>query len=156
MYRAQMFSVLNITLLQPEEDLAARLDGDARELSAYLSAAQEALRVHYADTEAEGDRALFVAVGPRFKHQFWLAGTSFLPGEKAAVEALTVATDPPAVQSGPVALALIYTISKTPGTRQELMVPEQWRAVVESAGYPLGIDDVILALWGTSEDQPNG
>jgi hypothetical protein len=107
----------------------------------------EALAAHYGATEAPGERALFIAVGPHFKCQLWLAGRSLLPGEQPAVEALAIAADPPAVQAGPVAVALIYTVGAASSSPEELTVPEAWRAVVEQAGRPLDIDDIILALW---------
>jgi hypothetical protein len=126
-----MFTLQNVTLLQPEEVFAERLSSGA--LAAYLSAVREALGDYYASTDSPGTRALFIAVGPRAKRQFWLAGASLLPDEQPAVEGLARTIEPPAVKGGIAALALIYTVGTATVPQEQLIVPAAWLAVVERA-----------------------
>ena len=145
-----MFHLQHITLLQPEEVIAPRLPGGSEALSEYLNGVQDALISHYATSESTGARSLFVALGPNAECQFWLVADPLLPEEKVAVQDLARLVPPPAIHDGPVILALAYSMGAEPVPQEGLTMPTEWLAVVDSAGGPLEVDDIVLRLWASA------
>src|SRR5262245_41000148 len=148
--KAGMFHLQNITLLQPEHVIEPRLTGGSKALAQYLQAIQAALNAHYSPGVTNGPRTLTLAIGPGGRAQFWLASAATLPSdEHRAVEGISAQLPTPAVEHGPVILALVYSVGATPLAQHQLSIPTEWKAIAMGTG-PLSVDEIVAKLWSVA------
>jgi hypothetical protein len=143
-----MFALLGVSLLQPEELVARRLPGGADALGHWLQTLQAKLTKHYATAATLGCRSLTLAVGPNGPIDFWLAAEQTQPpvAEQAAIRELAAQVPCPSVTGGPIALTMVFSVGGEAPATAELAMPEAWRPIVETAGKPLSVDEILLRL----------
>ncbi len=143
-----MFALLGVTLLQPEQLIAERIPGGASALGQWLQAIQASLSEHYAASNVVGCRSLTLGLGPEGPIDFWLAAEKEQPSvtEQAQVKELVAEVPAPVVTDGPVALALVFSVGADAPAEAQLAMPEAWRVVMQAAGKPLSVDEILARL----------
>lgn len=143
-----MFALLGMTLLQPEQVIAARMPGGASALGQWLQAIQASLTELYAASDVVGCRSLTLGLGPDGPIDFWLAAEKEQPSidEQAQVKATVADVPAPVVTDGPVALALVFSVGAEAPAEAQLAMPEAWRAVRHAAGKSLSVEEILARL----------
>ncbi len=147
------FKLESITLPQPDGTLQARLGG-AKELADYIKLIAASLEASFraAGNLQPTTGAAVVAVKPGRRAKFWL-----MSSEYPIVEAITndfrhrfEKISPVAVQEGPVAFAVIFTINggAKPLTEKgnPMPLPEEWKEAAKKVPGPLLVPEGFLAL----------
>jgi len=142
-----MFSLLGVTLLQPEQVISDRLPGGASALGQWLQGVQSALADYYGNAEV-GCRSLTLGVGPDGPIDFWLAAEKQTPplNEQAEVRALAAEVPAPVVVGGPVLLAMVFSVGAGAPPEAQLTMPDAWRALAQNANEELSVEDIVLRL----------
>jgi hypothetical protein len=148
-----MFNLLGVTLLQPEPVISARVPGGAEAIGALLTTIQDLLRSRYDDTTTSGSRTLCLALGPRRRIQLWLAAPpddAASEDEQALLRELSERIVAPEVHDGPVALAVVFAIGAEPPAEAQLVLPDEWHAIIQASDTTLNVEQIITRLWASS------
>jgi hypothetical protein len=147
-----MFQLLGVTLLQPEHVISARVPGGAEAIGALLTSLQNLLRERYDDSVTSAARTLSIALGPEHRMQLWLAADEggISSDEQNQLRELSARVSAPEVRDGPVALALVFSIGREPPPEAQLVMPDEWRAIVQASDTTLNVEQIITRLWSST------
>jgi hypothetical protein len=142
------FNTAAVVLYQPDPVLKERVPV-VEEFTSFAKAIQDAATAAFPIGSAERELDIVVAIKPGRRARFWLVSAK--PSDADAPLLARLRSLPaPAVQSGPVAFAVIGSIGGAPTsavTRPfKPPMPEEWRAVAVRSSEALVVPDGILPM----------
>jgi hypothetical protein len=146
---ASAFNTAAVVLYQPDPVLKERLPG-IDELATFTKAIQDAAATAFPAGSTERELDIVVAITPGRRARFWLVSAKASDADAPLLSGLRSFLVP-AVQNGPVAFAVIGSISGAPTsavTRPfKPPMPDEWRAAAERSPEALIPDGILQIVW---------
>jgi hypothetical protein len=144
-----VFAMVSVTLYQPENVVAQRLRG-ADELATFLKAVERTVAASLPADSPPRELDVVIAIKPGREARFWFVQVPDGDAIPAQLERDLQALNVPQVVGGPVAVALIGSVSGAPAssTASSAPMPQQWRdAAAKSTGRVALPEGVLATLW---------
>lgn len=143
------FAMVAVMLYQHENVAAERLGG-VDELASFLTAVERTVAASLPAGSTPRELDVVIAIKPGRKARYWFVQVPEGDAIPAQLERDLQALDVPQVVGGPVALALIGSVSGAPASSKpgSPPMPQQWRDAAAKSVGPAALPESVLAtLW---------
>lgn len=142
------FVMVEVVLYQHQNVAAARLQG-ADELGPFLKAVERTVAASLPAGSTPRELDVVIAIKPGRKARFWFVQVPEGDAIPAQLERDLEALDAPQVVGGPVAVALIGSVSGAPTSSKpgSPPMPHEWRDAAKSGDSGVLPESVLATLW---------